>query len=740
MLFTIPLVIYCNLYLSTPAEWLVIIGTMSLVAWMGCWRIQQSLVAIFFIIIAYFFLSMSIQSFKENVALMAPFMGKQTVVVRIHKHKGGQSYLVKVVEPTPIKGQFWLLSTTNGSTLNPGEVWRMTVTIKPIRSSVNRGSLSQERRLLTDWVTAKAHCVELNEIVSSHLTVELIRQHCLDTLAKQIAHWKYHGMMLAVLFGDKSKVSPDIKDMFVNLGISHLLAVSGLHVGIWLFWVKCVLEHVFRAKNNAYCIAMMSTCIYACLSGFLPPIVRVVSCLLINYYYQAYIGYITWASVTWLAMSVCLLYCPFLVFDSGFSLSYLATFLIIYVTNFSPMNQSSWYVYCRLQLFFFIGLLPINLIFFGQYSLVSLLVNVVMIPWASIWLIPMTIASGLCVLMPCDQLIDATQCLFEHSWGVTMMCLSFVHQHTPRFISMFEQNTANLVIVTLVMWRLMVPGTISCPKRGVFVLLFWMFKQSGLPDDTWRMTLLDVGQGLSVVIQTSQGLIVFDTGPQTSKTSSVQTTLLPYLRYLGQSKIDLLIISHGDNDHSGGLEPLLRHMQIGEFVSGEPERLHIDYRVNPCHHGMKWDFGAVSVEVLSPMDITASQANNRSCVVRIHDGKRQVLLTGDITTSIESELVDRYQSSLRSDVVVMPHHGSYGSSSIRFIQATRPKIALASAGFMNRWNHPHPDVISRYQAFDSDVLSTTTCGMIQLQFDESGIQTQCLRHDLLFPDIYPNDG
>lgn len=738
MLFVVPLVVVCTLYLSYEIQLISAMILTWLIGWFACWCMKRFACASVLILVSYSWVCYSVIEVKNNIESVAGYLGEQTIEARIDKRWSDYSYLITVLEPYPIRQQQWILSVANTNTYKLGDSWRMQVRVSPIRSIMNIGSLHSEKRWLPHQIVAKAKLIQLNEKISDHFSVEAIRQYLIASLSKQVAAWQHHELMLAVVFGDKSKINRNIKTTFMDLGISHLLAVSGMHVGIWLLMVKRVLQSVFGLRKNTYRYGLISMIFYAWLAGFLPPITRVLAMVWVSYIYKRYVGHITWMSVALIVLSCALLYQPFLVYDPSFCLSYLATFLIIYMINGYPFEQSSWQIYWRLQWAFFIGFIPVNLFFFGQVAWLSWPVNIWMVPWATSWLIPMTlIVSLLMLLCPSWITLFPLQFVYEHSWNMTLMLLAFFERQIPPPIPMLEHSSFNLCLLSIGAWLTLLPKAINYRYWGLCVLAFWFLKPAPMNQDSWTITMLDVGQGLSLVIQTANHLMVFDTGPASDYSSAAEKYLIPYLRYWGHYALDLLVISHGDNDHSGGLEALTRYFPVKEFISGEPKRLITTHQVLPCQEGMAWQFDQINITVMAPLDNEASHSNDRSCVIKIHDGDHQVLLTGDMSQQLEEQLVDRYQSRLKSDIVVVPHHGSYYSSSIRFIQATRPSWSLISAGFMNQWNHPHPDVLDRYRSFGSSILTTAECGMVQLVISEQGVQRRCIRKNMEFPDVYP---
>ena len=230
-----------------------------------------------------------------------------------------------------------------------------------------------------------------------------------------------------------------------------------------------------------------------------------------------------------------------------------------------------------------------------------------------------------------------------------------------------------------------------------------------------HLTLLDVGQGLSVVLETRHHILVYDTGAKFSAHSDMgQSVVLPFLQGKGYSHIDTLIISHGDNDHIGGAVSLLNEMTTDRLLTSVPRQLS-HYAPIKCHAGQSWLWDEVIFTMLSPDRVFTSD-NDNSCVLKIESKHGVILLTGDIEATAENWLVKTYANALNADIVVAPHHGSKTSSSSGFLQATDAKYFLISAGYKNPFGHPHQNVLIRYRQNQVRWLNTADSGAIEVKF------------------------
>ncbi|RQW82461.1 MAG: DNA internalization-related competence protein ComEC/Rec2, partial [Methylococcus sp.] len=253
---------------------------------------------------------------------------------------------------------------------------------------------------------------------------------------------------------------------------------------------------------------------------------------------------------------------------------------------------------------------------------------------------------------------------------------------------------------------------------GVVLWLPALLHQPERPEPGgYRLTLLDVGQGLSAVIETRHRTLVFDTGAKLSDSFDMGSAVIePYLRHRGLARIDALVVSHGDDDHIGGARSLLEAFPVGQVVTSVPQRLAGAVTPTACRVGQSWQWDGVRFDLLGP--ITPSEKDNdNSCVLRVSGAGGSVLLTGDIEAGAEHELVTMHGEDLKSDVLIVPHHGSRTSSTSGFLDWVQPRLALIPAGHLNRFGFPHPDVVRRYRERGITVMTAGETGAITLDAD-----------------------
>lgn len=397
---------------------------------------------------------------------------------------------------------------------------------------------------------------------------------------------------------------------------------------------------------------------------------------------------------------------------------------------------------------------PMSQFWFGRLALATPLANIVYVPLFSFLLVPLVLLALLCLPFSdglAGWLLNIAHDLLAWCWQPLAWLAehSLLWEQRLGLLGMPDPSISGLALALSVigaLWLLMPRGW---PLRWLAPLLFLplVFPVISMPKHgEIELTVLDVGQGLSAVVRTQNHLLVYDTGPSfRSGSAAAEHVVVPYLRAIGSQKIDTLLVSHADNDHAGGTATLLQDMSVQQLVSGEPEELALSLlalslegiaedppegmaktQVSSCI-GQSWIWDGVQFEVLYPQaDQLASnlQGNNASCVLKITANNFTALLTGDIERVAEQSLLaDReHAGRLKADVVLIPHHGSRSSSTFAFTRAVQAKLAIAPAGFLNRWGFPKPDVVQRWQQSGAEVLVTGTVGAITVRDAETPLQ------------------
>src|SRR3569832_129032 len=271
---------------------------------------------------------------------------------------------------------------------------------------------------------------------------------------------------------------------------------------------------------------------------------------------------------------------------------------------------------------------------------------------------------------------------------------------------------------------LLAPAGVPGRWVGVVLLvpLVAVTPQRPAAGEAW-LTLLDVGQGLAAVIRTADHSLVFDTGPGSSESFDAgSAAVAPFLRATGVRSVDTLVVSHGDQDHVGGLRCVLKQVPVQQIMSSVPEKIaSLASGVQRCRAGQRWEWDGVHFEMIYPMPELGTRGNDASCVLRVSTAGGVFLLPGDIEKRSEKALLAAIPSAWHAAVVVAPHHGSNTSSTAAFLAAVRPHYALFAVGYRNRYGFPKPAVMERYRATDTQMLDTAMQGAITLKLGAGGV-------------------
>lgn len=657
-----------------------------------------------------------------------------------------------------------------------GQVVRLKVKIKPAHGLANIGGFNYQTWLRSNRIIATGYVIK-DKNNSVLMTTYSIRQQLFNTYKQLLPEHNLSPLLLALGFGSRGELNQQLWQVLQTTGTGHLIAISGLHIGLvatgsYLFMMLFIRllplslfnqSRFFQTLNIRYIVIAVSLgvgIIYGYLAGFSLPTIRAL--LMLSIYWLSRVLSLKISIKRWLLLTLFLLTLttPFSLFTASFWLSFYAVTIIFlslwrFKNTLSSCNTAWRFIkgLFVIQLSLTVMLLPISAVFFQQVSLVALVANLVAVPWMSFLSIPLCLLSVL--VMPFSEsisqylmafCIETLQVLWhylrylsEQSWAVVKLSRVdiqlFVLLGLVSTIFLFIQNPGTTT--SLVNYQS------SAVKRlfmaiSVSLLLFFTLKTNNLNSMSgnineqettstikWQLVVFDVGQGLSVLIQRGTKAILYDTGAAyPSGFTMANAVILPYLQHTGVAQLDKMIISHSDNDHSGGLTEIQESIVINElFYNGKKAAKNA-----VCTQGESFFWQNLHFEMLWPKDIV-SEENDDSCVLLISDGRHSVLLTGDISKKVEAALVKQYPK-LRADILIVPHHGSKTSSSDLFISTLQPSFAVVSAGYLNRWHMPVTEVVQRYQQYNVELLNTANSGQIIFTMSEQGISKQSYYHDL----------
>ena len=629
--------------------------------------------------------------------------------------------------------------------VTPGEALQLTVRLRSPRGLANPGGSDFEGWLYRARIGATGYVRDEHrlEAVPRRLWLLELRYRLAERVTRELGEGRGVAIVLALGLGTRHLLNAEDREVLARTGTSHLMAISGLHVGLvaglallgcrWLWaWLPGPCRRVAPLVAGAW-LALVLAGVYAALAGFAIPTRRALLMLAIVLAALCLRRPLRPGRGLALAMVVVLAVDPLATLDVSFWLSFIAVAVIalsLHGRLADPARDTAsgqpWLRWRRaigmfvlLQGLIVVGMAPATGVFFGQVPLVSPMANVLLVPLFSVLIVPGTLlgilliplvpALGLWWLECLSRLLDALwpslEALAVLPWSVyplpalpqawwLVLSLAALLALAPRGLP-GRWLVLPLLAATLA-WR---P---SVPAHGDFQL--WM---------------LDVGQGLALLVRTHRHVLLYDTGPASPEGFDAgRSVILPMLAHQGIERIDMVMLSHGDNDHAGGWPSVRAQLPIARGLVGGADAARFD--TEPCLAGQRWHWDGVSFEVLHPAS-PRLRGNEGSCVLSIRAAGGALLLTGDIERWGESNLLAAGED-LQHALVVVPHHGSATSSSIGLVAAVNPDIALISAAHANRWNLPRDEVVARWRGVGAEVFNTAETGALEIRVSaKSGI-------------------
>ncbi len=624
-----------------------------------------------------------------------------------------------------------------------GERWRFTARLRRPHGSVNPHGFDLEAWLLEENLratgTVRGNAVKLAERVERpRYWIAAARQGVRERFARVLQDQPYQGVLAALAVGDQQSIPADQWRVFTRTGVNHLMSISGLHVTlvgslgflvVGALWRRIPRLALWLPTPKAAVAAGLAVAFgYALLAGFGVPAQRTV-------YMLGAAALAVWnnragsfSGVLGSALFAVVLLDPWAVLAAGFWLSFGAVAAMVFVLQ-GRLQADRWLLsFGRVQWAVTVALTPLLLALFQQTSLVSPLANAFAIPLVSWVVTPLALAGA---VLPWDGPLA----LAHHAMAAGMALLEPLsrlpdavwQQHAP-------PGWTVPVAVAGSIWLLLPRGFPARWVGGVgFLPLFFVLPPAPLPG-TLHVAVLDVGQGLAVVVRTARHALLYDAGPDYSSSDAGARIVAPYLRGAGIRRLDGMVLSHDDRDHNGGAASVLQAVPVdwllASFAAEHPLWAGAP-AVGHCHESQSWEWDGVRFEMLHPPRESYRQLqrtdNARSCVLRIATAHGSLLLTGDIEHRSERELLEQAAWQLPAEVLVAPHHGGKSASGADFVAAVRPRQVIFSAGYRNPFGHPRPEVAQRYRAIGSEIRRTDRDGALLLRFADGRIGTQTAR-------------
>lgn len=619
--------------------------------------------------------------------------------------------------------------------LHVGDILKADFKLKPLHAMNNPGGFDTLQWAKQNNIVAQAtikSVQKIGDVEGVMVDMERLREH-LDEITRAHLH---DPAVIAVIesltLGISQNLSWEVLRVFNLSGTRHLLSISGSHIAmvamiayfVFFLFMRGVIIFLPRINAHTWAIALSVLLIgfYVGLSGEQVPTLRALWMALLGlmaiffHRYSSLMNRIIVAAIVVILMDTNALYSP------SFYLSFYAVFLIAYHQLFVARGDRKWRSYLSLNLLLLIGLIPISLYFFSQFTFISLIANLVAIPWVGFIILPLGILLQWLSFL-------GWQCHFfwiflewmTHGFLWTLHFFTAITDHVPGVFLIGHLDLVSAIILSFMVLIAFlpkgVPGKWLCVLA--FIPLFLTHKE--VDEGHAQLVFLNVGQGLSVLVKTRHHLLVYDTGPKFFTGGDVgQSILVPYFYYRGWKNIDMLIVSHGDSDHSGGANTVRRNFSVQHILSSDLKKVP---GATLCQRGQHWEWEGVSFQVLYPDEAHQHQGNNSSCMLKITADKTSALLVGDIEKSAEQYLVKNFPGELSASVMSVPHHGSKTSSSEEFLRAVHPDYAVFSYGFLNRFHFPNAEVMHRYDVAKIKSLKTES-GPIFVEISPQGVTIQ----------------
>jgi competence protein ComEC len=590
--------------------------------------------------------------------------------------------------------------------IKAGQRWRFTVRLKPPHGNLNPGGFDYERWLFANGIGATGYIRQTTLLAPPQpFTALAWRQTIADKIDGLSLAPVQLAMIRALTIGDGSGITAAQWEVFRKTGTTHLMVISGSHVALiagfaFLLMLKLWARmpfHFLSPPQAASLAGILAALAYAALTGFGIPAQRAVVMLAVSMLALLRQRQLPVFHALGFALLAVLIVDPLAVLSPGFWLSFASVTLIVYAVT-ARLKAPGWlFAMVKVNTYTALGLAPLLLCFFQQVSLIAPLANLIAVPFIGFIIVPAgLLAVGVLLISP-DAAFPIFWILQISLQGIWRL-LAWLADVPHAVFTQLQPSWAALVLAVCGVVILLAPRGMPTRWLGAVLLApLLITRHQPLATGEAKLTLLDVGQGLSVVIETAGHVLVYDTGAKFSEHSDAgQSIAIPYLRSQGYERISLLMVSHGDNDHIGGAESILAGMGADRILTSVPEMLD-NFKPERCAAGQSWEWDGVRFNVLSPKPGHFLSDNDNSCVLQVKSSDSTFLLTGDIESEAENQLVQNFGGRLRADVLVAPHHGSRTSSTPPFLAAITPRVILVPAGYHNAFGHPHPDILERYR-------------------------------------------
>lgn len=625
-------------------------------------------------------------------------------------------YLEEVRSRRALLPQRLRLSWHAAPPLAAGEVWRLAVRLKRPRGLVNPQLFDYEAWLVARRIGATGSVKNGERLQAADGPAGW--RDVLRNRLQGVDAWGRQGALAALVLGDASGLGDTDWQVLQATGTVHLLVISGQHVMLLGGLLYGLVVLLFRRGcwprrwpwlPCACGLAMLGALGYGLLAGFEVPVQRACAMLAVVLLWRLRFRQLgVWLPLL-VALALVLLAEPLASLQPGFWLSFGAVALLAWCFSGRLGAAPGWRALLQAQWAMTLGLLPLLLALGLPVSASGPLANLLAVPWVGAVVVPMALLGTLLLPLPLvgEALLwlagGQLELLFRVLAGIASWAPPVPLGAVPAWAVLLGMLGALLVLA---------PAGLPLRLPGLLMLLPLLFP--GAPPvapGQAEVRVLDVGQGLAVLVRTREHAVLYDAGPASRGFDSGARVVLPALQTLGVRRLDTLLLSHADQDHAGGAQALLAGLPVERLLAGEAEALRLSRPAQPCRDGEQWHWDGVGFRTWTWAQ--AADPNDASCVLLVEAAGERLLLSGDIGVAAERHLLRR-GADLQADWLLAPHHGSRGSSSAEFIAAVRPRAVVFSRGWNNAFGHPHPQVLARYRAAAARIHDTAQEGALRL--------------------------
>lgn len=671
---------------------------------------------------------------QASIISKAHLEGKITSLVADKGNKTQFQYQADRLNDKPIQLNLSLSCYENCPNFQIGERWSLEAKLKKPMNLGNPGAFDYVGWLKArhiDWVgyIKKNSAIRL-EAAKPGFNLLRLRESLGREVAQLIPNLRSSAVFNALTLGLTSGLDKKDWDLFRRTGTTHLMVISGAHIGLiaglsfslvcWLWSRISRFCLYYPAPKVGSIFGFLMALSYALIAGFAAPAQRaLVVCFFVFLKNFLRISFARWQAWRYSLLAV-LLWEPHVVLLPGFYLSFIAVALLLIGNQLIPWK--GWKKVICLQLICLFGLMPFTLYWFSYGAMNGIAANLLAIPLVGLVIVPLSLLNLALIpwikipalFIPVHYAIEALFYYLKAVDSFSQINLTFELASVGQVFALM----LGMFIILCFRFQIIIPAWVILMYAGLF---------PGYPrvqNKEVELNVLDVGQGLAIVIRTAKHTLIYDTGAKFYRGGDMaQLAIIPFLKRIGTSKLDKIIISHPDLDHRGGLESLEAEYKPDQLIVNDVNFYHRGFN---CHNYPPWEWDGVSFEFLGIQTVFKSK-NNNSCILKIQNKAGKVLLTGDIEKLAEHYLVSEYKEKLKSNILVVAHHGSKTSSSAAFIKQVAPEFALISAGFANRYHFPHQQTLNTLQNHGANIINTMNCGMIttRLGSDTGAIQNLC---------------